>query len=39
MTVSIAVMTGSHNEVEDADPRHLAAGANVLLGAMLSQET
>jgi N-carbamoyl-L-amino-acid hydrolase len=27
----------SHNEVEDADPRHLEAGANVLLGAMLSQ--
>jgi N-carbamoyl-L-amino-acid hydrolase len=27
----------SHNEVEDADPRHLEAGANVLMGAMLSQ--
>ncbi|MFW5331709.1 Zn-dependent hydrolase [Hydrogenophaga sp. ZJX-1] len=27
----------SHNEVEDADPRHLEAGANVLLGAMLAQ--
>ncbi|SEF28878.1 Zn-dependent hydrolase [Variovorax sp. NFACC27] len=27
----------SHNEVEDADPHHLEAGANVLLGAMLSQ--
>ena len=27
----------SHNEIEDADPRHLEAGANVLLGAMLSQ--
>lgn len=26
----------SHNEIEDADPRHLEAGANVLLGAMLS---
>jgi N-carbamoyl-L-amino-acid hydrolase len=25
----------SHNEIEDADPRHLEAGANVLLGAML----
>jgi len=25
----------SHNEVEDADPAHLEAGANVLLGAML----
>jgi len=24
----------SHNEIEDADPRHLEAGANVLLGAM-----
>nr|WP_145551856.1 Zn-dependent hydrolase [Variovorax boronicumulans] len=27
----------SHNEVEDADPGHLEAGANVLLGAMLAQ--
>jgi beta-ureidopropionase / N-carbamoyl-L-amino-acid hydrolase len=27
----------SHNEVEDADPRHLEAGANVLLGAMLGE--
>ena len=27
----------SHNEVEDADPKHLKAGANVLLGAMLAQ--
>jgi N-carbamoyl-L-amino-acid hydrolase len=27
----------SHNEVEDADPRHLEAGANVLLGAMLAE--
>lgn len=27
----------SHNEVEDADPRHLEAGTNVLLGAMLAQ--
>ena len=26
----------SHNEIEDADPLHLAAGANVLLQAMLS---
>ena len=26
----------SHNEIEDADPRHLEAGANVLLGAMLT---
>jgi N-carbamoyl-L-amino-acid hydrolase len=26
----------SHNEVEDADPAHLEAGANVLLGAMLT---
>jgi N-carbamoyl-L-amino-acid hydrolase len=26
----------SHNEVEDAKPEHLAAGANVLLGAMLT---
>jgi len=25
----------SHNEIEDADPAHLGAGANVLLGAML----
>ncbi|SAI43431.1 allantoate amidohydrolase [Bordetella ansorpii] len=24
----------SHNEIEDADPKHLEAGANVLLGAM-----
>jgi N-carbamoyl-L-amino-acid hydrolase len=27
----------SHNEIEDARPEHLAAGANVLLHAMLSQ--
>ncbi len=27
----------SHNEIEDADPRHLEAGANVLLGAMLAE--
>ncbi len=27
----------SHNEAEDADPRHLRAGADVLLGAMLAQ--
>jgi N-carbamoyl-L-amino-acid hydrolase len=27
----------SHNEVEDARPEHLEAGANVLLGAMLAQ--
>jgi len=27
----------SHNEIEDAKPEHLEAGANVLLGAMLSQ--
>jgi N-carbamoyl-L-amino-acid hydrolase len=26
----------SHNEIEDADPRHLEAGANVLLGTMLN---
>lgn len=26
----------SHNEIEDADPAHLEAGANVLLGAMLT---
>ncbi|WP_144634704.1 Zn-dependent hydrolase [Bordetella genomosp. 13] len=26
----------SHNEIEDADPAHLEAGANVLLGAMVS---
>ncbi|XAH21212.1 Zn-dependent hydrolase [Xylophilus sp. GW821-FHT01B05] len=26
----------SHNEIEDADPRHLEAGANVLLGALLT---
>jgi beta-ureidopropionase / N-carbamoyl-L-amino-acid hydrolase len=26
----------SHNEIEDADPAHLAAGANVLLQAMLA---
>ena len=26
----------SHNEIEDAKPEHLEAGANVLLGAMLS---
>ena len=27
----------SHNEIEDADPAHLAAGANVLLHAMLKR--
>lgn len=27
----------SHNEIEDADPAHLEAGANVLLQAMLSK--
>jgi N-carbamoyl-L-amino-acid hydrolase len=27
----------SHNEIEDARPEHLAAGANVLLHAMLEQ--
>jgi len=27
----------SHNEIEDAKPEHLEAGANVLLGAMLAQ--
>lgn len=27
----------SHNEIEDADPAHLAAGANVLLQAMLAR--
>lgn len=27
----------SHNEIEDAEPAHLAAGANVLLHAMLAQ--
>ncbi|MCK9258152.1 MAG: Zn-dependent hydrolase [Azoarcus sp.] len=27
----------SHNEIEDADPVHLAAGANVLLHAMLAR--
>lgn len=27
----------SHNEIEDADPAHLAAGANVLLHAMLAR--
>ncbi|WP_186425356.1 Zn-dependent hydrolase [Cupriavidus metallidurans] len=27
----------SHNEVEDARPEHLEAGANVLLGAMVAQ--
>lgn len=27
----------SHNEIEDADPAHLEAGANVLLGAMLTK--
>ena len=26
----------SHNEIEDAKPAHLEAGANVLLGAMLT---
>jgi beta-ureidopropionase / N-carbamoyl-L-amino-acid hydrolase len=27
----------SHNEIEDARPEHLAAGANVLLHAMLAR--
>ena len=27
----------SHNEIEDARPEHLEAGANVLLAAMLAQ--
>jgi N-carbamoyl-L-amino-acid hydrolase len=27
----------SHNEVENADPEDLAAGCNVLLGAVLEQ--
>ena len=27
----------SHNEIEDARPEHLTAGANVLLHAMLKQ--
>jgi N-carbamoyl-L-amino-acid hydrolase len=27
----------SHNEIEDAKPEHLAAGANVLLHAMLAR--
>lgn len=27
----------SHNEIEDAKPEHITAGANVLLGAMLEQ--
>ncbi|QOT79301.1 Zn-dependent hydrolase [Cupriavidus basilensis] len=27
----------SHNEIEDAKPEHLEAGANVLLGAMVAQ--
>ncbi len=27
----------SHNEIEDADPRHLEADANVLVGAMLTR--
>ncbi|OWT80698.1 MULTISPECIES: Zn-dependent hydrolase [unclassified Achromobacter] len=27
----------SHNEIEDAKPEHLEAGANVLLGAMLAE--
>ena len=26
----------SHNEIENAQPEHLEAGANVLLGAMLT---
>lgn len=25
----------SHNEIEDARPEHIVAGANVLLGAMI----
>jgi N-carbamoyl-L-amino-acid hydrolase len=25
----------SHNEIEDARPEHIEAGANVLLGAMI----
>ncbi len=29
----------SHNEIEDAEPEHLAAGASVLLHAMLSRAT
>jgi N-carbamoyl-L-amino-acid hydrolase len=27
----------SHNEIEDAEPAHLIAGANVLLQAMLAR--
>jgi N-carbamoyl-L-amino-acid hydrolase len=27
----------SHNEIEDAEPAHVAAGANVLLHAMLER--
>jgi N-carbamoyl-L-amino-acid hydrolase len=27
----------SHNEIEDADPAHIEAGANVLLQAMLER--
>jgi N-carbamoyl-L-amino-acid hydrolase len=27
----------SHNELEDAKPEHLEAGANVLLGAMMAR--
>ena len=27
----------SHNEIEDAKPEHLEAGANVLLGALLER--
>jgi N-carbamoyl-L-amino-acid hydrolase len=27
----------SHNEIEDAKPEHITAGANVLLQAMLAQ--
>ena len=27
----------SHNEIEDAQPEHLAAGCNVLLHAMLAR--
>jgi N-carbamoyl-L-amino-acid hydrolase len=27
----------SHNEVENADPKHLAAGCDVLLAAVLEQ--
>ncbi len=27
----------SHNEIEDAKPEHITAGANVLLGVLLEQ--